>query len=207
MSYDEHDASLDSMYEQLGRELYQEHIEEFTAEMLRSYYVANPTVMLPARDALEEGVRLKEGGHHAAALVFFATTVELLLKGTLLIPVVHGLVHSNGVANVIAEKLIQGEKAFDNYSGLLKKLFIKLTGIDIGIIARPNRKENLLAECKTQQTLRNQIVHQGFKGTVEQATLGNELAVAVHELLVCPLLASLGLTVNEKGEVQLRRRF
>lgn len=105
MSYDEFDAARDEMYDQIGRELYPDHkaqaIGEFTSERLRSFYVANPGVMQPAVDAIQEGKRLTQNGHHSAALVFFVSAIEILLKATLLKPVVHGLVHSEGLANAI----------------------------------------------------------------------------------------------------------
>lgn len=93
MSYDEHDAAMDEMYERIGDELYSEHriqaISEFTADRLRSFYLANPMVMRPAVDALQEAKRLKANGHHPAAVVFCATTIELFLKATLLQPIVY----------------------------------------------------------------------------------------------------------------------
>src|SRR3989338_7387904 len=105
MSYDEHDAALDAMYEQMGRELYPNHkvqaISEFTTERLRSYYVTNPKVMLPAIGAYKEGKHLNSAKHYSAAVVFFASSVELFLKATVLKPVVHGLIHSEGLANII----------------------------------------------------------------------------------------------------------
>lgn len=58
MSYDEHDATMDEMYERIGDELYPERriqaIGEFTADRLASYYLANPMVMRPAVDALPQ---------------------------------------------------------------------------------------------------------------------------------------------------------
>ena len=52
MSYDELDASRDEMYDVISQELYPGHkqqaIEEFSSDCLRSYYVKNPGVMMPA---------------------------------------------------------------------------------------------------------------------------------------------------------------
>lgn len=88
MSYDESDAARDEFIEEIGRELYPDHkiqaIEEFTADRLRSFYVAHPDVMRPAVDSLQEGKALRALGKHSAALVFFVTAIELLLKATLL---------------------------------------------------------------------------------------------------------------------------
>ena len=99
MSCDEFDAARDEMYEQISHELYPDHkiqaISEFATSRLQSYYVKNPMVMQPAVDAVQEGTTLRTNGHHAAAVVFFVTAIELFLKATLLKPVVHGLVHND----------------------------------------------------------------------------------------------------------------
>jgi len=74
MSYDQHDAAIDEMYERISEELYPEHkeqaVSEFTADRLQSFYLSNPMVMRPAVDALQEAKRLKAHGHPAAAVVF-----------------------------------------------------------------------------------------------------------------------------------------
>ena len=204
MTYDQHDAALDEMYEQIGRDLYPEHkaqaIEEFTAERLRSFYVAMPMVMRPAVDALQEGKRLLAGGHNSAAVVFYVSAIELLLKATLLKPVVHGLVHSEGLAEVIVQ-LALGQPGFDRYSNLLAQLFSELAGLEIRSIARSGATEKLLVECTAQQALRNQIIHQGATCSVSQAKLAQDVSVAVYELVVHPMLARLGLTVVEEGAI------
>jgi len=84
MSYDENDAAWDSFAERFARENYPEHraeaIEEFTHERLRSFYVDHPNVMSPAVMAPQEGKALHTLQHSSAAVVFFASAVELLLK-------------------------------------------------------------------------------------------------------------------------------
>ena len=204
MSYDPLDEARDAMYDEISRELYPEHkvqaITEFTTERLQSYYSANPRVMRPAVGAIQEGRRLQSNNHSAAAVVFFVTAIELLLKATLLKPVVHGLVHSEGLAEIIVRQAL-GQPGFDRYSKLLAKLFNELVGIDINAVARKDTSEALLIECTSQQTLRNKIIHQGATATVQQAELARLVAVAVYELVVHPMLAHLGLQVIEQGEI------
>jgi HEPN domain-containing protein len=205
MSYDPLDAMRDEMYEEISRELYPEHraqaIGDFTAERLRSYYVANPQVMRPAVDAIQEGKRLAQSGHSAAAVVFFVTAVEILLKATLLKPVVYGLVHSEGLADIIVEQAL-GQPGFDRYSNLLAQLFSELAAMDIRAITRKDTKVKLLAECTALQKLRNEIIHQGATCEATRAEHARAVAVAVYELVVHPMLAILGLQVIERGEIQ-----
>lgn len=205
MSYDPTDDARDEMYDQIGRELYPEHkaqaIGEFTAERLRSFYVANPRVMRPAVDAIQEGKRLVLGGHNSAAVVFFVTAIEILLKATLLKPVVHGLVHSKGLADIIVEQAL-GQPGFDRYSSLLAQLFSELAGMDIQAIKRKETNDKLLAECTALQKLRNRIIHQGATCEPELCSQGLAVSAAVYELVVQPMLFKLGLHVIEHGEIQ-----
>jgi hypothetical protein len=83
------------MYEEIGREL---------ASGSQSYYIDHSWVMRPAVEAIQEGGRLQANNHSSAAVVFFVSAIELLLKATLLKPVVHGLVQRRAcMAGTLAE--------------------------------------------------------------------------------------------------------
>src|SRR5882724_12482046 len=150
MSYDPFDEARDEMYAEIARELYPDHktqaIDEFTSERLQSYYVANPMVMRPAVDAIQHGRQLQKKEHDAAALIFFVTAIELLLKATLLKPVMHGLIHSPGLAEIIVQQAVN-QPGFDRYTKLLAKLFHALVDLDISTVKREGNSEPLLTEC------------------------------------------------------------
>lgn len=207
MSYDEWDAARDEMFEEIARDLYPEHreqaIAEFTSERLQSYYIANPSVMRPAVDAILEGRKLQNDGHWAAAVVFFVTAIELLLKASLLKPVVHGLVHSEGLAEIIVQQAL-GQAGFDRYTKLLEKLFSELAGIEIKAVTRSDVAVPLLGECAKHQDLRNKIIHQGASANADQAENARSVAVDVFERVVNPMLFQLGLQVVEHGEIVRR---
>jgi hypothetical protein len=116
--------------------------------------------MRPAVDAIQEGKRLSQAGYHAASLVFFVTAVELLLKATVLKPVVYGLVHNETLADVIVGQTF-GQSGFDRYTKLLSRLYAEFANLDISSVVRPGEKQSLLAECTVLQTVRNKIIHQG----------------------------------------------
>ena len=124
MSYVEYDAALDEMYDRIGEELYPEHsakaIEEFTADHLRSFYLKHPEVMCPALLSYREAKALHETSHYAAALVFFVTSIEQFLKATLLKPVVFGLIHNDGLADVVVQYAL-GQSGFDRYKWLKRE--------------------------------------------------------------------------------------
>ncbi len=205
MSYDESDAARDEFFEQISRELYPDHkiqaIEEFTAERLRSFYVMHPDVMRPAVDSLQEGKALHTLGKHSAALVFFVSAIELLLKATLLKPVIYGLIHHEGLADVIVRHAL-GQAGFDRYEGLLADLFTRLANIDLKTVHREGATTKLLEESKELQKLRNNIIHKGETCTDADAEKANIVAVAVYEQIVRPMLYALKLTVAEKGAIK-----
>jgi len=208
MSYDPLDEARDKMYEAISEELYPQHkeqaITEFTTERLQSYYVENSMVMRPAVDAIQEGNRLQKDGHSGAAVVYFVTAIELLLKATLLKPVVHGIVLSAGLAEVFVQHSLS-QPGFDRYSRLLARLFEEIVEIDINSVRRHDELKPLLSECTNIQALRNKIIHQGACATPEEAENARLVAVAVYELIVCPMLGKLNLMVVQRGEILLRR--
>ena len=209
MSYDERDAAMDEMYERIGDELYPEHriqaIGEFTADRLSSYYLANPMVMRPAVEALQEAKRLKANGHHSAAVVFCATTIELLLKATLLQPIVYGLVHNDGLADIIVKHAV-GQTGFDRYRNLLSRLFQELANLDISTVSRDGVSVALIDESRWVQDLRNDIIHKGHTCDTAAAEDAFDVAVAVFEKFVVDVLWSIGLAVGENGHID-RRQF
>jgi hypothetical protein len=202
--YEDYDESRDEFYEEISRELYKEHkkqaIGEFTSDRLRSFYILKPDVMRPAVDALQEGKELRKLGRHSPALVFFVSSIELLLKATLLKPVVYGLIHNEPLANIVVQHSL-GQTGFNRYEKLLAELFTRLASMDIKGISREGTNEKLLKEAEQLQELRNDIIHKGAccsEADTERAYL---VAVAVYELIVTPMLNNLGLTV-EKGIIK-----
>lgn len=207
MSYDEIDIAKDELYEQIAQELYPEHktqaVEEFTAERLCSFYSLYPSAMRPAINALQEAKALKENHHYSAAVVFFVSSIELLLKATLLKPVVYGLVHNEQLADIIVQHTL-GQAGFDRYELLLANLFTSLAGLDVKEISRDGANQKLLDECKQLQKIRNQIIHKGEAGTKANAEQAHLVAVATYEKIVTPMLHSIGLVVGEKGVISRR---
>lgn len=208
MSYDDHDAAMDELYERIGDELYPWHrvqaIGEFTEERLSSFYQTNPMVMRPAVEALQEAKRLSANGHPSAAVVFCATTIELLLKATLLQPIVYGLVHNDGLADIIVKHAV-GQTGFDRYRNLLSRLFQELVSLDIANVSREGSTQALIDESRGVQDLRNDIIHKGHSCDAAAAQKAYDVAVAVFDQIVVRVLWQLGLAVGEKGRIEPRQ--
>ena len=204
MNYDEQDAAIDEFYDQISKELYPVHkeqaIEEFTQEKLKSYYLKNPAVMRPAVEAIQEGNWQLEQKRYSPALVFYVTAIELLLKATLLRPVLYGLIQNEGLAEIMIKHIL-GQTGVERYENLLAQLFDNLADIDVKQISREGIKTKLFVECRELQKVRNNIIHQGPSCTDKDAERGKLVSVAVFEEIVRPMLYSLGLTVIEKGRI------
>ena len=204
MTYTAHDAEVDEFYEQISKELYPEHkelaIEEFTAEKLKSYYLGNTMVMRPAVDAIQEGRWLVEHERYSPATVFYVSAIELLLKATILRPILYGLIHNEGLAEIMTNHIL-GQSGVQRYEKLLAELYRQLSGIELKLVSREGTDLPLLTEVLDLQSVRNRIIHQGATCTEDEANRSHLVAVAVFDEIVSPMLHSIGLTVIAKGEI------
>ncbi|MEO7888208.1 MAG: hypothetical protein ABI893_16440 [Polaromonas sp.] len=202
MSYTTEDAAWDEAYERMSDELYPGHkaqaIIDFTHERLRSYYVANPNLLVPAVFTFKEARELLSCEHPTAALVFSVSATELFLKGALLKPVIYGLVHSDSLAELVVSAALT-QTGFRRYSQLLAKLFREITNTELESLTRGNSSKSLLAEAQELQETRNKIVHQGESVNIQKAELAIDVATGIFDKLLTPVLNELGFSVAKGG--------
>ena len=202
MSYGPEDAAWDEAYENMSRELYQEHkdqaIAEFTRARLRSYYVAHPEVLVPAARTFKEAKVLLAEGHNSAALVFAVSATELFLKASLLRPVVYGLVHIEALAELVVTSALS-QTGFKRYEQLLARLFLELAGTELKLLQRKPGAKPLLTEASEIQDVRNDVAHRGKEATPEQAALAIDIATEVFNQVLAEVLGQLGLSVQKGG--------
>lgn len=120
--------------------------------------------MGPAVDAIQEGNWLLEKKRFPATLVFYVTAIELLLKATLLRPVLYGLIHNENLAEIMI-KYILGQTDVERYEHLLAQLFDNLANINVKKICREGSDTKLFIECREFQKVRNSVIHQGASCT------------------------------------------
>ena len=204
MSYSPEDSAWDEAYESMSRELYPEHkaqaIIEFTYERLRSFYVKNPEILVPAVRNFKVAKSLLSSGQPAAALVFAASATELFLKGSLLRPVVFGLVHSESLAELVVASALS-QTGFKRYEKLLAGLFRELTQTDISSLVRVIGAKPLLVEASQLQEQRNGVVHQGDGVSETQAVLAVSIAEEVFNQILGRVLVELGLSLEKGGRL------
>lgn len=204
MSYTAEDAAWDEAYDRMSEELYPGHkaqaIVEFSYERLRSYYVKNTDVLVPAGRSFKIAKALLSSEQPAAALVFATSSMELFLKGALLRPVVYGLVHSDALAELVVDAALS-QTGFRRYEKLLAGMFKEIAGVDIADVRREGVDTSLLAEAGSLQSRRNGVIHQGHEATQAQADEAISIATAVFTQILGPVLSELGLSLQKGGRL------
>lgn len=204
MSYTAEDAAWDDAYDRMSQELYPEHKEraiiDFTYARLRSFYVKNPDVLVPAGRNFKLAKALLDLDQPAAALVFAASAAELFLKGALLRPVVYGLVHSEALAELVVDAAL-AQTGFKRYQKLLAGLFETVAHLDIESLARTEGVLPLVEEASRLQDVRNGVVHRGDDVSQAQAEIALAVAGAIFDQVLGTVLWELGLSVGKGGRL------
>jgi len=188
---------MDDFYYRMSEELYPEHkeqaIDEFIEERMRSYFLANPKIIQAPIDCFihaEELCRVSP----RSALVMYTTAIELYLKSVLLKPVFYGMIHNENVATLIVNSST-GQSGFSRYDKLLTALCRHAAEIDISDIKGLSGKP-VLVEAGEVQTIRNRIVHQGYKPSNYEVQKARNVAVLILTKVVEPVLYNLNLTIS-----------
>jgi hypothetical protein len=187
-----------------GRDdLYGEVINHFASERLQSYYAANPRVAERALWALDQARSLLLT-HPAACLVLAVTAAEVGLKSGLLKPILHGLVHDEAIAVVIAE--LVPEQRNDKFQRLLFGILKEYGGIDFRTFKRLGVGPTLWEELQEAQSLRNSVVHRAEAVAPADAKKAVEVASVVVETLFPAVIAKLGLDADAQLVVSVKKR-
>ena len=197
---DQYNEMIDSLYSDFaadvlaGRDdLYGEIVDQFARERLQSYYVQNPSVALPARWALGQA-RVLLDDHPEASLVFAVTAAEVGLKSGLLKPILHGLVHDEAFAALIAN--LMPRQRNDQFRDLLFAILRTYGGVDLASFVRQGASVTLWAEMEWDQQQRNRVLHAAQRVEVQHAQLAFDVAVTVVEKLFPTVISTLGLKMD-----------
>jgi hypothetical protein len=207
----EREAAYDRLYNEIGpqwmedhgQELYQEHydeaVKEFTAERLKSYYVAHPDLAQPAVGSLAEATVLLQS-HPRASLVIATTAMELAVKVVLLQPIVFGLVHNEGLAGFITE-LATKHTGMERFQNLLTAILAQFGGVDLKSFTRLNSTKTLWKEIDEVQRVRNAAIHRGETVSASAANLAVAVATTLLNEIFPQVLRKLELHLHEPGIV------
>lgn len=203
-----YDDWLDNLYRDFAKEvlaggvdLYDEVIAKFTSERLQSYYVRNPRIAARALWALGEARSLRPL-HPDACLVLAVAAAEAGLNSCLLKPILHGLVHDDAMAVVIAE--LVPERRNNKFRNLLFRILQEYGGIDLRTYKRAGIEKTLWEELQEIQKLRNAVVHRAEAIEPADAHKAAEVASLIVENLFPTLITKLGLYTSDKLEVSVK---
>jgi hypothetical protein len=204
-AYDDFVDSLRNQFREEFREealedevLYANVVEDFASERLKSYYVANPDVLLPShRTFIYAQMLLAQ--YPTAALVFAASASEVCLVNALLKPIVHGLVHADTTAGLIVD--LVGASGTDRLmKGLLRVLAVH-GGIDLATYSITGSGASLRDAFRTTRERRNAILHRGEEGTKEDAEKALSVAQTMVERVFPKVMEALGLHMHQDNRV------
>ncbi len=202
MSTDMYDVAMDDFYERISEELYPEHqelaIDEFIEKRMHSYYLENPNIIKAPMECSNHANKLMQVSPQCA-LVMYTTAIELYLKTVLLKPVLYGMIHNENVANLIVESSTK-QSGFGRYNKLLSGLCKHAANIDMSEIKGTDGLP-ILKEAEAVQSIRNKVVHQGYKATINEMGKAKNTAYLMLTDVVEPVLNNLELaiSVNENG--------
>ena len=199
MSYDEQDAAMDAFYEQISQELYPEHKEqaigEFIEERMQSYYLKNPKIIQAPIDSYLHAHELLDISPRSA-LVMYTTAVELFLKSILLKPVLFGMIDNENLAELIVNYSVR-QASFDRQKKLLNPLCLRVANIELSDIKGTSGKP-ILDEAEEIQKVRNRVLHQGHKASVDDMEKAKNIASRIFKDVVFPVLHKMNLEVAEE---------
>jgi hypothetical protein len=196
------DAFYQAAYEEVGPQWAEDHglypyedaVREFTAERLRSYYLAHPDLAVPAHESLVYAQSLS-ASFPRAALVFGVTATELAVKTVFLKPIVFGLVHTEGVASLVTDLTTQ-HTGMERFQTLLTEILAQFGGVDLKIFRRADSERTLWQEIGEVQKVRNAVIHRGDPGSEVYADLAIAVATTLLTELLPQVLQKLGLHLH-----------
>ena len=197
MSYTEQDAAMDEFYDQISEELYPDHkeqaIEEFIKERMLSFYFKNPKIIQPAMDCYHHANELLQVSPRCA-LIMHTAAIELFLKSVLLKPVLYGMIHNEKIAGSIVD-VTTGQAGFSRYKKLLNSLCQNAADINLTEIVGMEGK-SILNEAEEVQQIRNKVVHQGYKVSIEEMEKAKNIASLILMEVVEPVLNNMSLKIS-----------
>ncbi len=192
----EDEAREQDWLEQLDKEHSEEAIREFTADRLKSMYLAEPLLAESAQTVLAEAAALHAAGHFAAASVFGASAAEIALKLVFLRPLVSGLVHDKAAASLITDVVLM-HTCMDRFKDLLLRVLDQQAGVRLDQYCRPGTDTALWQELMAVRQKRNKVLHSGVAVTEADAMAALTVARALLQDVFPRVIENLGMHLHD----------
>jgi hypothetical protein len=136
--------------------------------------------------------------------VLAVVAAEAGLKSGLLKPILHGLVHDEAMAMVIAE--LVPEQRNDKFQKLLFTILKEYGGVDLQTFKRPGIGQTLWEEIKRTQKIRNDLIHSAEAPARADAEKAVQIAAVIIETLFPAVIKKLGLETDSFFKVSAKKR-
>ncbi|HEY8098092.1 MAG TPA: hypothetical protein VIE65_18685 [Methylobacter sp.] len=180
-------------------EISSEAIAEFSSELLRSYYLENPLLAKNAFTIFREAKSLAITSP-TAALVLYTTAIEVMLKSTVLKPVIYGLVHNVLIADLVSDLVVKNN-GIDRFQAILSVILDEYAEIDINTYKIPGHSKTIWEEIKNIQVARNAVMHRAQPALPEMAELAKEVAEIVIIDFLQGIVKNFGLQLQSDGVI------
>ena len=198
----EQEAGYEQFVESLAKELYTEHreqaIQEFVSERLKSYYKEHNDIAVGSLLFLRKAKELRES-EPTSSLLLSSTATEVILKSVLLKPVVFGLVHTDSLAELVANMLVR-QAGIDRFKELVFKVLEHHIDFGSGVstYCRKDSNQPLWSERAHVQEIRNRISHRAEFCTDKDARLSLDVGTTFF-MLTKLLIENIGYKMNKEG--------
>lgn len=193
------DAEAEGWYDQVYAEGAERARDEFKIERLQSFYRANPRVALPALECLQEAKSLV-GASNRGAVMLATTSAELVVKAAILRPLVFGLVHSDSLALLVANSIVES-RGVERLRDLLIEILKDVAGVDLKLFKRAEAKTSLWNEITSNQKTRDGVIHRGSSATSDDADFAIAVAEGALKELLPAVLVGVNLHIHDDGLV------
>ena len=191
-----------AMEEQYLEELYDKHIDEFTDDMLKSYFLSHPQITLSAVKAFETAKSLLSNKYFTPALIYAAIVQEFTVKNILLTAIVHGLIN-NEIASDLITKFAIGHGSPSKFKEMIIQLLDTHGGINLSTYKRSGVTKTLWEEMTQIILGRNEAVHKAKILTEAEAKLSIDVANEILYVIFPSVIAKLGLRLQNNEIVPL----
>lgn len=191
MEYEPDDYTLE-MYDQAVSELIEQGIKDLRDENIASYLGSYGDAVQRRIDrCIEEAKQLTKEGHHAHAVVASVTSIELIIRYFILLPILHGAFLSEEWAKILIGRIMTQRSATDRE--LLPRV-LKQWDIDLNTMTLADGSPLWDRFINELILLRNDIVHKGETAMSTQADKALMYVEAFLGSVVAPLSIKFGFS-------------
>jgi hypothetical protein len=185
-------------YDEAMSKFEEEILQETSKESIKTYLgTYGDAITKRIECCLASASKLLSISEYEAALLRAFTGIELIIKFQIILPILHGAILQNQIAEILVSKILfeRGK----NYNHLLKSI-VQLYGINLDIIHFKDGKNLWKTITDTLTAKRNRIIHIGEQCTLEDSELAINCLQKMEKDIVLPIASKLGFSLEITGK-------